>query len=255
MTGWKAQHGWIEVAKNGSEEIYLILHNACNMQPAAPVSLDYKTREQATYESLRQAIMNGRWGPDEPLIASRIASDLGVSRITVSNALKRLAGEGFVTLMPHKEAAVARLDQDGVREIYLMRAELEALAAREAAVRITAEELQEGRRLNGVLRHLRGDPPGSIPAIRTADRAFHRHVRRAARMARLDQLLENLADQCEYYRSRLLDPSQLAVPDPTLHQRLLDDLAAHDGAAAASFMRNHILGGMRTVLGALERQS
>lgn len=222
--------------------------------PTASPSLDFKTREQAAYESLRQAIIHGRWGPHEPLVVSRIASDLGVSRITVANALKRLAGEGFVSLEPHKEAVVARLDPEGVREIYLMRAALEDLAAKEAAERITAEELEEGHRLNGIIRELRVASPEAIPAIRAADRAFHRHVRRAARMARLEGLLENLADQCEYYRSRLLDPSQLAVPDPAPHQTLLDDLAAHDGGAAARFMRGHILGGMHTVLAALERQ-
>lgn len=216
-------------------------------------SLSFKTREQAVYESVRQAIIQGRWGPDEPLVVSRIASDLGVSRITVANALKRLAGEGFVSVAPHKEAVVARLAPDGVREIYLMRAALEELAAREAADRITREELEEGRRLNEIIRQLRADSSGSIQAIRAADRAFHRHVRRAARMARLEGLLENLADQCEYYRSRLLDPGQLAVPDAAPHQALLDDLTAHDGDAAARFMRSHILGGLRTVLAALER--
>jgi DNA-binding GntR family transcriptional regulator len=225
------------------------------MHPTPPISLDFKTREQAAYESLRQAIIQGRWGPDEPLVVSRIASDLGVSRITVSNALKRLAGEGFVSLTPHKEAVVARLDPGGVREIYVMRAQLEELAAREAAEQITPQELEAAERLNDVIRHHHGDSPGSIPAVRAADRAFHRHVRRTARMERLDGLLENLADQCEYYRSRLLDPSQLSVPDPASHQGLLDALAAHDGDAAARFMRSHILGGMRMILAALERQA
>jgi DNA-binding GntR family transcriptional regulator len=225
------------------------------MHSGGPVSLDYKTREQAAYESLRQAIIRGRWGPDEPLVVSRIASDLGVSRITISNALKRLAGEGFVSLTPHKEAVVARLDPDGVREIYVMRTQLEELAAREAAERITPQELEAAGRLNEVIRELRGDSSGSIPAIRAADRAFHRHVRRAARMERLDGLLENLADQCEYYRSRLLDPSQLSVPDAASHQALLDALDAHDGDAAARFVRSHVLGGMRTILAALARQA
>lgn len=224
------------------------------MQSVGQVPLAYKTREEAAYESLRQAIIQGRWGPDQPLAVSRIATDLGVSRITVANALKRLAGEGFVSLMPHKEAVVARLDPEGVREIYLMRADLEALAAREAAARITADQLDEGRRLNEVIRELRADASRTIAAIRTADRTFHRHIRQAARMPRLDRLLENLADQCEYYRSRLLDPSQLAVPDPAPHHALLDDLAAHDGEGAARFMRHHIMGGMQSVLAALERQ-
>lgn len=225
------------------------------MQIPGPPPLDFKTREQAAYESLRQAIIQGRWGPDEPLVVSRIATDLGVSRITISNAVKRLAGEGFVTLMPHKEAAVARLDAEGVKEIYLMRAELEALAIREAAGRTTAEDLKEARRLNGLIRQLRAGPAGAIPTIRAADRAFHRHVRGASRMARVDRLLENLADQCEYYRSRLLDPSQLAVPDPAAHQVLLGHLAAHNGDAAAGFMRDHILRGMHTVLTAMQRQA
>ena len=114
------------------------------MHSIGPVSLDFKTREQAAYESLRQAIIQGRWGPDEPLVVSRIASDLGVSRITISSALKRLAGEGFVSLRPHKEAVVARLDPGGVREIYAMRAQLEELGAREAAERITPQAGSRG---------------------------------------------------------------------------------------------------------------
>jgi DNA-binding GntR family transcriptional regulator len=220
-------------------------------QPASV--LDFKTREQAAYESIRQAIIQGRWGPGEPVVVSRIATDLGVSRITIANALKRLAGEGFVRLTPHKEAVVARLDPDGVREIYLMRAALEALAAGEAAARISAAHLDEAARLNDAVRQRRAELPRAIHALRAADRAFHRHVRTAAGMPRLEQLLENLADQCEYYRSRLLDPSRLSVPDPDAHAALLAHLGRRDRDAAAGFMRDHILGGMRTVLATLEQ--
>ena len=217
-------------------------------------ALDFKTREQAAYESIRRAIIQGRWGPDESLVVSKISAELGVSRITVANAVKRLAGEGFVRLAPHKEAVVARLDAAAVREIYLMRAELEALAAREAASRITADALAEARRLNDVVRGRRAELPAAIHALRAADRAFHRCVRAAAAMPRLDEFLENLADQCEYYRSRLLDPSRLAAPDPKAHTVLLTALAAHDGEAAAAFMREHVTAGMRTVVAALEHQ-
>lgn len=222
------------------------------MQQRLREAVDFKTREQAAYEAIRRAIIHGRWGPDESLVISKIAAELGVSRITVSNAIKRLAGEGFVGLTPHKEAVVSRLDPDGVREIYLMRAELEALAGREAALRITPEGVAEARRLNAVVRERRAGLPEGIQALREADRAFHRDVRGAAAMPRLDELLENLADQCEYCRSRLLDPALLAAPDPDAHDVLLDALAAHDGEAASHVMREHIVAGMRTVLAALE---
>ncbi|HEV2359094.1 MAG TPA: GntR family transcriptional regulator [bacterium] len=222
------------------------------MQSPLRETIDFKTREQAAYETIRRDIIQGRWGPDESLVISTIAGELGVSRITVSNAIKRLAGEGFVGIAPHKEAVVARLDPEGVREIYLMRAELEALAGREAARRITPEALAGAHRLNAVVRERRAGLPDAIQALRAADRAFHRYVRSTAAMPRLDELLENLADQCEYYRSRLLDPTRLAAPDPQAHEVLLDALAAHDGEAAARVMRDHITAGMRTVLAALE---
>jgi len=217
--------------------------------PASP-RLDFKTREQATYDSIRQAIVEGCWGPDEPVVVSRISADLGVSRITVANALKRLAAEGFVRMTPHKEAVVARLDREGVREIYLIRAELEALAAAEAAVRISPAEIEEARRLNEIVRQQRAELP-AIRAFRAADRAFHRHVRKAANMPRLDRLLENLADQCEYCRSRLLDPGRLSPPNPDAHETLLALLAEHDADAASRLMRDHVLAGMRTVLATL----
>jgi DNA-binding GntR family transcriptional regulator len=213
--------------------------------------LDFKTREQAVYDTLRRAIIEGRWGPDEPLVVSRIAPELGVSRITISNALKRLAGEGFVRLTPHKGAVVAPLDPRAIRELYLMRAELEALAAREVAARITPSELEEARRLNDLVRRHHAGLPESLRALRAADREFHRHIRATAGLPRLNWLLENLADQCEYYRSRLLDPRYLAAPDPDAHESLVEALAARDAESAASFMRSHILKGMDVILGAL----
>jgi len=230
-----------------------ILLIVCNMKQQRLVA-QFKTREQATYEALRQAIIEGRWGPEEPLVASRIAVELGVSRITVANALKRLAGEGFVRLSPHKEAIVARPDPADVRELYLMRAELEALAAREAAEKITPEELERCRQINESLQRLHAEPSATMRDLRAVDREFHRQVRLAARMPRLAEVLLNLADQCEYYRSRLLDPSRLAAPDPEAHVALLRLLAGREADAAAHFMREHVLQGMRALLSALEAE-
>ena len=224
----------------------------CYMQSKPRLSASFKTREQAAYDALREAIVSGRWGPDEPLVGSRIADDLGVSRLTVANALKRLAAEGFVELVPHKEAVVARLDRAAVRELYLMRAELEALAAREAVAHITEEDIASARALNDEIRRHWMSDPLDIKAIRSVDRAFHRRIREAARLPRLTQLLENLADQGEAYRARVLDQAKRATPNPDAHEELLRLLTARDARGAAEFMREHILAGMHAILSALE---
>lgn len=218
------------------------------MQPAllrAP--LTFKTREQATYEAVRRAIVEGRWGQGQPLVVSRLAEELGVSRITVANALKRLSGEGFVQLEPHKGAVVARLDPDEVREIYLMRGELEALSAREAAGRVTAADRDDLGALNAELGALRASG-ATIAELREVDLRFHIRLRAVARMPHLAHLLKNLADQCEGYRARLLDERPQLVPTPERHLPVLAALERRDAAAAAEAMREHILGGMRAVL-------
>ena len=66
------------------------------MQSARVRSLEFRTREQLVYEFLRRAITEGRWGPNDPIVGSRVAEELGVSRITIANALKRPRRRGAV---------------------------------------------------------------------------------------------------------------------------------------------------------------
>lgn len=221
------------------------------MQHTGQLVIETKTREQATYEALREAILAGRWAPGEPLVGSHIADELGVSRITVASALKRLSGEGFVRLTPHKGAEVARLNPGEVREIYLMRAELEALAAREATRWISPKDLDAIHALDDEIGEL-GEANTDVSVLRRVDRRFHARVRQVARMPLLDQTLQDLADQCEAYRVRLLDPLPMVVPSPERHAPLLVALAARDGPSAAEAMRDHVMSGMGAVLANLE---
>ena len=224
------------------------------MQPATRAPLPFKTREQAAYEALRRAIVEGRWGQGEPLVVSRLAEELGVSRITVANALKRLAGEGFVQTEPHKGAVVARLDPNEVREIYLMRAELEALSAHEAAGRVTEPHLRELHELNDEIARARA-AGATIAALREVDARFHARLRAVARMPHLAQTLKNLADQCEGYRARLLGERPQLVPTVERHADLLAALARQDRVGAAAAMREHVLSGMRAVLANLDGET
>lgn len=221
------------------------------MQPATLLPGEFKTREQATYEALRGAIVEGRWGQGEALVVSRIAVELGVSRITVANALKRLAGEGFVQLTPHKEATVTWLEPADVREIYLMRAELETLVGREAARQMTAAALAGLHAMNAEIGRQLTQPEPDIRAVRAADLEFHRRLRAVAGMPLLARTLENLADRCEGYRARLLDLQQIAAPHPERHVALLAALADRDEIAAAERMRDHVMTGMEAVLAVL----
>jgi DNA-binding GntR family transcriptional regulator len=214
------------------------------MQYATEFRVDVKTREQAAYEALRSAITQGRWAEGEPLVGSRIAEELGVSRITVANAFKRLSAEGFITLVPHKEAIVAHLDPADIRQIYLMRAELEALSARESAANVTDTDLADLRAINDRLSRVEAGPDPDIRELRGVDIEFHRRLRRISRMPLLIATLDNLADQGEGYRARLLDTRFLVVPTTNRHLPIISALEQHDPEAAAAAMHLHVQEGL-----------
>ena len=223
-------------------------------QPAPALTvLQPKTREQAAYDALREAIVGGRWAPGTPLVGSRLAEELGVSRITIANALKRLAGEGFVRSTPHKGAEVAPLDPADVREIYLMRAALEALSAREAARHVSAGDLADLDRRNQEIDAL-ARSGADIREVRAVDRQFHEQLRAISQMPSLARTLLNLADQCEGYRARLLDQASLVRPSGDRHARLLDALRARDGERAAVAMHVHIVEGLEALLDVIDNQ-
>ena len=218
------------------------------MQHAIGIEAEFKTREQTAYEGIRAAIVDGRLEQGSSINVSRLADTMGTSRITVGNALKRLAGEGFVLLRPHREAVIAPIDPGLIREIYLMRAELEALAGREEARLIVETDLADLIEINNRIAVIRSDSPLDVRALRAADLAFHRRLRSIAQMPLLSQTLENLADRCEAFRARLLDSRHRVLPAPYRHTAILDALERRDPEAVSVAMRKHIVDGMDAML-------
>ena len=225
----------------------------CCMQYATEFRVETKTREQAAYEVLRGAIIQGRWADNEPLVASRIATELGVSRITVANAFKRLSSEGFIKLVPHKEAVVAPLDRLDIRQVYLMRAELEALSARESALRVQLTDLVELRQLNDELSGLERLSDRDVRQMRAVDLVFHRRLRQVSGMSLLSSTLDNLADRSEGYRARTLDSNQMLMPTAERHLPILAAIEQRQPEVAAGHMRQHVLEGLDMIMAMLDR--
>jgi DNA-binding GntR family transcriptional regulator len=90
------------------------------------------------YQRLLDAIYRRRLAPGERIGQEQIAALLGVSRQPVSHALQMLKHQGFVRDAGRRGLIVAPLDADYLRAIYEVRAALDAVAASEAARRVTA---------------------------------------------------------------------------------------------------------------------
>lgn len=90
-------------------------------------------KEASVADYLSAAIMSGRFVPGQRLVEAELTTNLGVSRGPVREAFRRLSAEGLIEIVPNRGAVVRRLSMDEALELFEIRTELEALAARRAA--------------------------------------------------------------------------------------------------------------------------
>lgn len=92
-------------------------------------------REQVK-ELILERILNGLYEPGQRLVETRIAQELGTSQAPVREALRDLELLRFVESEPFRGARVRAVSEEELAEIYPVRAAIEEVAAREAAVRL-----------------------------------------------------------------------------------------------------------------------
>lgn len=210
----------------------------------------YKTMKEIVYDTLREAIINGRYAPGHRLVADELAKELGVSRMPVREAIHRLEAAGLVSSSPHRGAVVSELSEQEVIEIYHIRAVLDGLAARLAVGHLRAldcrmmdsllNEMDEAVRVNDTERLLR------------INRDFHLVIWEAAGAPRLQELLVNLYDASTRFRNISINlPGRL---DQLTQEHRLIALALENGDAAAAehYANEHHEGTAKRLLHSIE---
>src|SRR5690606_29206902 len=97
------------------------------------VPLQQETYKDQAYRLLRRAILEGDLKPGEPLVASRLSQQLGISRTPVREAVQALEKEGWVERRRSGGVRVSGLSMDQIEELFAIRGALEGLACRYAA--------------------------------------------------------------------------------------------------------------------------
>jgi DNA-binding GntR family transcriptional regulator len=204
---------------------------------AAPVLHRGTLREQIKDVILRR-IVSGDYAPGERIVETRIAQEVGSSQAPVREALRDLEQLGCVVYEPNRGCSVRAFSLEELLEAFPVRAALEALAAHEAATRITEPELAElARRLDEMrTAAAAGDPH----AQSQANAAFHGLVVRAARNATLERQWALL----EPYSRTFISASSPGTDLRALAERhvpVLEALRARDPDAAHAAMHRHLI--------------
>jgi DNA-binding GntR family transcriptional regulator len=203
---------------------------------AAPSA--YEPMGQAIARRVRDAIQDGRLGPGVWIRQESLARHLGVSRIPVREALRQLESEGFVTLVPHSGARVARMDLAEHLELYRIREALEPLAIAESAMNLNDDQLAHLRELADGVGASVADPLQWLDY----DRRFHLESYAAAPLPRLLHMIEALWNITQQYRRvylTTLDERDLQLVAYE-HALILDALERRDPVDAEMRQRSHI---------------
>jgi DNA-binding GntR family transcriptional regulator len=203
--------------------------------------------------TLQARVLSGALPSGTRLRQEALASEFGVSRTPIREALRKLQEAGLVELRPHRGALVRGLSTREIRDAYEVRAELEGLAAELAAARIHHEQLDALHEAQAQFREAlertvdaraAGREPSEDEIARwgRANDLFHQKIQEAAGNDALVQTLSHL------HRSFPRDLSRTVLRENTMllrenvreHEALLAAIEQRDATAARALMVDHV---------------
>lgn len=191
--------------------------------------------QKDAYALILDSIDRGDFRTGDRLVESELADRFGVSRTPVREALQRLETQS-VLVRDGRSLIVATLSHDQIAELYAVRTELEALAARLAAQHAAKEEIRVLRRMVDEDRAFLDD----AQALSRANRRFHGQIHLASHNRYLVQQLGMVHRSMALMAKTSLAAEGRGEMALAEHLRIVEAIEARDGDAAADALRQHL---------------
>ena len=187
---------------------------------------------------LRQLIVEGEIAPGAKLNERELAGQLEVSRTPLREAIRMLAAEGLVDLVPHRGAVAVQLAPQDIADTFEVIAGLEGQSGELAAARITEPELAEIRALHYEMlaAHTRRD----LPTYYRLNANIHDHINAAARNPVLTHTYRTVNARLQALRFRSNFDEAKWARAMHEHERMVELLTARDGAGLRCVLVTHL---------------
>ncbi len=208
------------------------------IEPGLGINRRYLHDEVA--ERMRDLIQSGELAPCSRINEAELTDRFGISRTPLREAIKILATEGLLELLPNRGARVASISPHEIEEMLEVIGGLEATAADLACANITEAEIAS----------VEGDHAAMVDAWQARDaavyfplnRRIHEAIMRASRNGVLENLYLGLSGRVQrsrYSAHQTAEQWERAVEE---HARMVALLRARDGAGLSALMRAHVRG-------------
>ncbi len=215
---------------------------------AAPLlpKVERQRLHDTVVDHLRTFIVEGSLAPGMKLNERELCERLGISRTPLREALKVLAVEGLVDLLPNRGASVSQIGEVEIREMFELLSGLEAFSGELACERITALEIAEIKALHYEMLACRAQ--NDLSGYYVRNQAIHDRINEAARNTALRQVYVTMNRRLQALRFRSNFQSSKwdsAIHD---HEDMILALEARDGRKLAAILRAHLLAKRDAVL-------
>jgi len=198
-----------------------------------------RTLSERVFEIVREQIVSGKLPEDTPIRQDALASELGVSKIPLREALARLEQEGLLKSHANRGYFVQPMSADQVNEIFALRLAIEPRAAAFAAKRASDEDRA---RATKAYEDLETAANSNLADVAVRNRDFHTALVRAGGKLLTTQLVERLAILAERYVIAHLQPAGRDARAHLEHRGLFDAWLDRDGPQVEKLLKAHIQG-------------
>ncbi len=211
--------------------------------------VDRRLLHETVIDQLRDLIVQGELAPETKLNERVLAEKLGTSRTPLREAIKFLASEGLVELLPNRGAVVAPLKPGKMKEVFVVLGALEALAGDLACRNATEADIAEIRGLHYhmLAHHARGE----LAQYFRYNQQIHIKFMECAGNATLAQVYRGLnahVKRARYLANLSRERWDKAVQE---HEDMLAALVKRDGARLQTLLRDHLANKLVMVMEAL----
>ena len=194
-----------------------------------------RQQNKDAYSLILEAIDVGVYKPGDRLVESDLADRFGVSRTPIREALQRLETQSLLT-RDGRSLIVSSLDHSQMAELYIVRAELEGLAANLAAKHATSEEIKVLQDMVDSDRKIISDPS----SLARSNRRFHKQIHLASHNRFLIKQLDLVHRSMALMATTSLAADGRGAVAVEEHQAIVTAIADGDSKKASEKLRNHI---------------
>ncbi|MPT48663.1 MAG: GntR family transcriptional regulator [Sphingobium sp.] len=196
-----------------------------------------RTLAERIFDVIRERIVSGELPVDEPVRQDALATELGVSKIPLREALARLEQDGLLFSHANRGWFVRPMSAQEAEEIYDLRLAIEPPAAARACRLATDEDREAVMEAFKALDRAASD---NLNAVAKCNREFHTLLVRPCNMMLTRQLIERLEILAERYVLAHLEPAGREDRAHLEHKTLLDVWLARDEEKVRSVLTHHI---------------